>query len=250
MSKISRLLTLTKLFTPTAPWKIFWKIYRRGRQAAISFLLLFSFGIILALILPAHAEDSPSPEKLTQQGKDLYATGQLDQAIETWQQAAAAYTTEGNQRGSRDSYLNAATAQQALGLYSRSCESLLSAFNITQKTSCNQIIEDAQLIEPQLGEIKPLSAAAKSKLLPAIAAINQQPEEQDKVQGLLRFGDYLRASGYPRVANQVLELSLASSEKLADPQQKLPLYSVWVMLNERSPYKSKINSRLKPPCWM
>jgi CHAT domain-containing protein len=225
MSKLSRL--FTKLFTAIVPLKVIQGICHRGRQTAISFLLLVSFGIALALslalILPAHSEDSPdspSPVKLSQQGKNLYAAGRLDQAIETWQQAAAAYTAVGNQQGSRDSYLNAATAQQALGLYSRSCESLLSAFEITQKTSCEQIIEDAQLIEPQLGQIKPLSAAAKSKLLPAIAAINQQPEEQDKVQGLLRFGDYLRASGYPRVASQALELSLVSSEKLADPQQK------------------------------
>lgn len=121
---------------------------------------------------------------MTQQGKDYYSAGKLDQAIETWQQAAAAYTAAGNDRGSRDSYLNTATAQQALGLYDRSCDSLLSAFKITDN-SCNQIIEDVQIIEPQLDGIKTLNQKAKSKLLPAIAAINQQPEEQDKVQGLL-----------------------------------------------------------------
>ena len=209
MSKISQLLSD----------KIQVKIFNRGRQTAVSWVLLVSLGIILALVLPTHAEDTPSPVKLTQQGRDYYSAGKLDQAIETWQQAAAAYTAAGNDRGSRDSYLNTATAQQALGLYDRSCDSLLSAFKITDN-SCNQIIEDVQIIEPQLDGIKTLTPVAKSKLLPAIAAINQQPEEQDKVQGLLRFGDYLRASGYPRVANQALELALASSQKLADPQSK------------------------------
>ncbi|MEY2832776.1 MAG: hypothetical protein RLZZ574_2034, partial [Cyanobacteriota bacterium] len=209
MSKISQLLSN----------KIQVKIFNRGRQTAVSWVLLVSLGIILALVLPTHAEDTPSPVKLNQQGRNYYSAGKLDQAIETWQQAAAAYTAAGNDRGSRDSYLNTATAQQALGLYDRSCDSLLSAFKITDN-SCNQIIEDVQIIEPQLDGIKTLNQKAKSKLLPAIAAINQQPEEQDKVQGLLRFGDYLRASGYPRVANQALELALASSQKLADPQSK------------------------------
>lgn len=203
--------------------KIKFKILNRGRQTVISLMLLVSIGITLAIIptimFPAHSEDTPSPVKLTQQGRDYYNAGKLERAIETWQQAAAAYTEAGNDQGSRDSYLNTATAQQALGLYDRSCDSLLSAFKITDN-NCNQIIEDVQIIEPQLDGIKSLTPVAKSKLLPAIAAINQRPEEQDKVQGLLRFGDYLSASGYPRVANQALELGLASSEKLADPQSK------------------------------
>jgi CHAT domain-containing protein len=226
MSKIFRLLTklrlLTRLCIEQVSLKIF-QLFYRGRQTALSLMLLVGMGITLAVVLPVHSEDSPAPTKLAQQGKELYAAGRLDQAIATWQKAAVAYTAVGNNQGSRDSYLNAATAQQALGLYARSCDSLLSAFNITQATSCEEIIENAQVIEPQLDEAdrgEPLNPAVKSKLLPAIAAINQQPEELDKVQGLLRFGDFLRASGYPRVATQALELSLASSEKLDDPQQK------------------------------
>ncbi|MFM2312443.1 MAG: hypothetical protein RLZZ04_1719 [Cyanobacteriota bacterium] len=230
MSNISRLLSklltklrlLTRLCSELVPWRIFkiFQLLHWGRQTALSFVLLVGMGITLTVVLPVYSEDSPSPTKLTQQGKELYATGRLDQAIATWQKAAAAYTAVGNDQGSRDSYLNAATAQQALGLYARSCDSLLSAFNIPEKTSCEEIIENAQVIEPQLDGVEPLNPKAKSKLLPAIAAINQQPEEQDKVQGLLRFGDFLRASGYPRVATQALELSLASSEKLEDSQQK------------------------------
>jgi CHAT domain-containing protein len=208
---------ISQLFKHKVPFKIF-KIFKRGRQTTISWMLLLGIGITLALILPTHAENAQSPVKLTQQGQNYYNAGRLDQAIAKWQQAAAAYTAAGNEQDSRNSYLNAATAQQALGLYDRSCDSLLSAFKITNN-SCNQIIEAAQIIESQLEGIESLNQDAKSKLLPAIAVINQQPEP-DKIQGLLRFGDYLSASGYPRVANQALELSLTSSEKLADPQQK------------------------------
>ena len=190
----------------------------RGLRTVPSWILLFSLGIILAVV-PVQAQQTPSAGGLAQQGQQLYAAGQLDRAIETWEQAAAAYEEAGNPEGSRDSYLNVATAQQALGLYDQSCASLFSAFDIDQ-SSCASVIEDAQFIEPQLENNVPISEEAQKKLLPGIAIINQQPDETDKVQGLLRFGDYLRASGYPRVANQALELSLASANELDDPNQK------------------------------
>ena len=190
----------------------------RGRQTVLSWIFLVGMGIAIAVV-PVQAQQPPSPVGLAQKGQQLYAAGQLDRAIETWQQAAAAYEESGNQDGSRDSYLNVATAQQALGLYDQSCDSLFSAFNIDQ-TNCARVIEDAQAIEPQLENSVPISEEAESKLLPGIAAINQQPDETDKVQGLLRFGDYLRASGYPRVANQALELSLVSANELDDDSQK------------------------------
>lgn len=199
----------------------------RGRQTAVSLILLGGIGLTLAITLPAHSQNTRSPVKLTQQGRNYYAAGQLDQAIETWQQAAAAYEEIDDDAGSRESYLNTATAQQALGLYNRSCDSLLSAFDLADRISCSQIIEDAQIIESQLEQNAPLDQEAQSKLLPGIAAIEAQPNKLDKVQGLLRFGDYLRASGYPRVANQALELGLLSTQELGDaPQQTAALLSL------------------------
>ena len=189
-----------------------------GRQTVLSWILLVGMGIALAVV-PVHAQKPPSPAELAQKGQQLYAAGKLDRAIETWQEAAAAYSEAGNQEGSRDSYLNVATAQQALGLHDKSCTSLFSAFNIDQ-ISCARVIEDAQTIEPLLENSESINKEAERKLLPGIAAINKQLDETDKVQGLLRFGDYLRASGYPRVANQALELSLANANKLNDPSQK------------------------------
>ncbi|MEM8675847.1 MAG: CHAT domain-containing protein [Cyanobacteria bacterium P01_G01_bin.67] len=163
---------------------------------------------------------SIQPANLAQQGKQYYEAGKLDQAIETWQQATVAYGDAGNEAGKRESFLNMATAEQALGLYEQSCDSLLEAFNLAGKTNCSLIIEEAQVVEPQLSGIVPKTKAAEARLLPAVEAINQQPDERDKIQGLLRFGDYLRASGYPRVANKALELSLDSTEKLNNPGQK------------------------------
>lgn len=196
----------------------------RGRQTAMSFMLLVSIGICLAVSLPVNSQEdleaAIGPANLAQQGKAYYEAGKLDLAIETWSETTAAYKAADNPAGMRESYLNMATAQQALGLYEQSCGSLIEAFELEGKTSCSQIIEEAQLIEPQLEGIVPLTQEAKSKLLPAVAAINEQPDERDKVQGLLRFGDYLRASGYPRVAKKALELSLVSTDRIDNLNQK------------------------------
>lgn len=206
---------ISKLFNNWVKVKL--GLWRRGRQSTLSLVFLVGVGITLALAIPVYSQQPRAAAQYAQQGQTYYASGKLDQAIETWQQAAIAYKASGNEQRSRESYLNIATAQQTLGLYDRSCESLLSAFAITEQTSCSQIIADAQTIEPQLEGLVPISKEAEAKLLPAVAAIENQPDERDKVQGLLRFGDYLRASGYPKVANQALELSLASAENLAEP---------------------------------
>ncbi|MEO1801824.1 MAG: hypothetical protein AAFR62_15590, partial [Cyanobacteria bacterium J06629_2] len=206
---------ISKLFNNWVKVKL--GLWRRGRQSTLSLVFLVGVGITLALAIPVYSQQPLAAAQYAQQGQTYYASGKLDQAIETWQQAAIAYKASGNEQRSRESYLNIATAQQTLGLYDRSCESLLSAFAITEQTSCSQIIADAQTIEPQLEGLVPISKEAEAKLLPAVAAIENQPDERDKVQGLLRFGDYLRASGYPKVANQALELSLASAENLAEP---------------------------------
>ncbi len=196
----------------------------RGRQTALSFMLLVSIGITLAVSLPvlsqADSKVAIQPANLAQEGQAYYEAGKLDLAIETWQQTTTAYKEAGNLAGMRESYLNMATAQQALGLYEQSCGSLLEAFELQGKTSCSQIIEEAQEIEPQLSGVVPKTKAAEARLLPAVSAINKQPDEIDKIQGLLRFGDYLRASGYPRVATKALELSLLSSDKMNNLNQK------------------------------
>ena len=196
----------------------------RGRQTALSFMLLVSIGITLAVSLPvlsqADSKVAIQPANLAQEGQAYYEAGKLDLAIETWQQTTTAYKEAGNLAGMRESYLNMATAQQALGLYEQSCGSLLEAFELQGKTSCSQIIEEAQEIEPQLSGVVPKTKAAEARLLPAVSAINKQPDEIDKIQGLLRFGDYLRASGYPRVATKALELSLQSSDKMNNLNQK------------------------------
>ena len=194
----------------------------RGRKTTLGFIVLVSIGVSLAVSLPVLSQDvlGVEPIQLAQKGKEYYEAGKLDKAIKTWRQATAAYEAAGNEDGSRESYLNTATAQQALGLYPQSCASILGAFNLTDKTDCNKLIEQAQAIEPQLSGIVPLSEQAEGKLLPDLSDIEQYPNTPGKVIGLLRFGDYLRESGYPRVATKALELGLDSTDKMSSSTQK------------------------------
>lgn len=156
------------------------KLPFRSRQTTLSFILLVSIGLTLAVSFPVLSQDQASdqtkmsiqPANLAQQGKQYYEAGKLDQAIETWQQATVAYGDAGNEAGKRESFLNMATAEQALGLYEQSCDSLLEAFNLAGKTNCSLIIEEAQVVEPQLSGIVPKTKAAEARLLPAVEAIN------------------------------------------------------------------------------
>ncbi|MEM8828733.1 MAG: CHAT domain-containing protein [Cyanobacteria bacterium P01_G01_bin.19] len=189
----------------------------------VSFIALMTVSLTLAIAFPAISQDLPAevePMQLAQKGREYYEAGKLNQAIQTWRQATAAYEAVGNDEGSQESYLNTATAQQALGLYAQSCESILGAFNLIDKTDCNSLIEQAHVIEPQLDGIIPLTEAAEVQLLPDLSGIENYPDTPEKVIGLLRFGDYLRESGYPRVATKALELGLDSTEKIPDSTKK------------------------------
>lgn len=191
-------------------------------KTAVGFVVLVSLSMITAITLPAMSQDvgEAPPQKLAQKGKEYYEAGKLARAISAWQKATVAYQENDNLDGSRESYLNTATAQQALGLYPQSCDSLLGAFDLTNKTSCSRIIEQAQNIEPQLEGIVPMTKEAEAKFLPDVSAIEQYPDSVNKVTGLLRFGDYLRESGYPRVATKALEMGLETTKKLDDPLQE------------------------------
>jgi len=218
-TSISKLLASARdWLTKTIPWL---NTFFRGRQTTASFLILVSIGIATVVALPAMSEDTVQPPlKLAQQGKKYYEAGKLDKAIQTWQKATEAYQAAGNNDGSRESYLNTATAQQALGLYPQSCDSILGAFELQDKTDCNILLEQAQVIEPQLGGVVPLSQEVESEILPDISDIEKYPDTPGKVIGLLRFGDYLRESGYPRVATKALELGLSTTDNLQDANQK------------------------------
>ena len=190
-------------------------------KKATVFILFVSIGLVGTFSLPAISQPQAKaqPIKLAQQGKDFYEAGQLDQAIQTWQQAAIAYREAGDLKSSRENAINTATAQQALGLYPQSCQSLLQAFNLADNINCTEILEQAQKVEPELDGTLPPTIDSKSKFVPAINRVMELPSSSNKATGLLRMGDYLKASGYPRVAIRTLELSLKTANDIDDSTQ-------------------------------
>ncbi|MGF1542354.1 MAG: CHAT domain-containing protein [Pleurocapsa sp.] len=192
-------------------------------KKAIVFILFASLSLVGTLGLPAISQPEPKTQsiKLAQQGKDFYEAGKLDQAIKTWQQASLAYREAGDLKSSSENAINTATAQQALGLYPQSCESLLQAFNVTDSVKCSEILEQAQQVEPRLdGTLPPnQESESKDKFVPAINKVMQLPSSANKATGLLRMGDYLKVSGYPRAAIRTLELSLETANEINDSTQ-------------------------------
>jgi CHAT domain-containing protein len=181
-------------------------------------------GLISTLCLPVlslESEPNLSPLQLTQRGQEFYEAGQLDRAVETWQQAADAYSAAGDNQGKTESLINTATVQQALGLYPQSCQSVLEAFEV-EKLTCTQLQEEAEPLERQLSSFTPANTQPEpqKQFMTILGPIANQSNSLNKTTGLLRLGDYFRATGYPEVAEEVLSLSLETAESLDLSEEK------------------------------
>ncbi|HHP7230362.1 MAG TPA: CHAT domain-containing protein [Xenococcaceae cyanobacterium] len=181
-------------------------------------LLLTGFGLIWALGIPALSAQTP-PQNLAQEGQTLYEAGKLDRAIEVWQDAANAYATQGNSEGKIASLLNTATAQQGLGLYTQSCETIFQAYSL-ENPDCLDLLAQSQTWESQLQSNSITTTEFQAEINQAIAPILQQPVAANKAIALLRLGDFLREKAHLKVATTVLEASQATSQQLNDLDQE------------------------------
>lgn len=113
-------------------------------------------------------------QALNTQGRLQLAMGKIETAIESWQQAAEVYQQTGDEIGTLGSQINQAQALQSLGLYRRS-----------------------------------------HKLLEQISTkITEQPDSRLKIAGLRSLGIALQVTGNLDYGQDVLEQSLAISQKL------------------------------------
>ncbi len=113
------------------------------------------------------------------QGRLQLATGKIEAAIVSWKQAAEAYQKAGDDIGTLGSQINQAQALQSLGLYRRS-----------------------------------------QKLLIEIASqLQEKPDSRLKISGLRTLGIALQVSGNLNDAQEILQESLAISEKLNLPEE-------------------------------
>lgn len=125
------------------------------------------------------------------QGRIQFSVGQVEQALKTWQQAAATYAQMGNQDGKRQSQINQAQALQSMGFYTRACKTLLNTLGIEN--------QDCQISNEQL------------------QALKAQPDTLTKTVALRTLGDVLQLVGDLQQSENVLKLSLQVAEGLQSP---------------------------------
>ncbi|MBD2018995.1 CHAT domain-containing protein [Leptolyngbya sp. FACHB-36] len=125
-------------------------------------------------------------QALTTQGSLQLAQGQTEQAVATWQQAAAAYQRIEDGAGVIRSLINQAQALQAAGLTRRA--------------------------ETQLEQVS--------------QRLDRQPDTALKAAGLINFGDALRLAGKLTQSQQVLQQGLAIAEKAQSGEVAAALLSL------------------------
>ncbi len=116
---------------------------------------------------------------LNTQGSLQLAMGQPEVAIETWQQAAAAYEKAGDLQGMWGAEINQAEALQAMGLYRR----------------------------------------AQTLLMQIQSNLQTQPDSLLKATGLRSLGMLMQATGEFQLAQTVLEQSLAITQAIGQPAE-------------------------------
>lgn len=125
------------------------------------------------------------------QGRFQFSVGQVEQALKTWQQAAATYAQTGNQDGRRQSQINQAQALQSMGFYTRACKTLLNTLGIEN--------QDCQISNEQL------------------QTLQAQPDTLTKTVALRTLGDVLQLVGDLQQSEKVLKLSLQVAQGLQSP---------------------------------
>jgi CHAT domain-containing protein len=150
-------------------------------------IMMLSAWLAIAVHLPAQSQADGLGISL--QAQQFYQAGQLSAAAIAWQEAAAAFATQGDLVGKSKSLINQSQALQDLGLYPRACTSLLQAFNL----------EDPQCEYSQ------------------IESLIQTLEQQDKITiyqgiGLRSLGSILQQKGMLSQAEKLLQFSVTATQ--------------------------------------
>ncbi|WP_017718103.1 CHAT domain-containing protein [Kamptonema formosum] len=146
--------------------------WEEAKSAVASSLKLLQAGA------PGSATAVQRARALNTQGSLQLATGQPEQALASWQQAADAYRQVGDRAGAASATINQAQALQALGQYRRALRAL-------------ELV--SQTLEPQ-------------------------PDSPLKAAGLRSLGDALRLTGDLKRSQQVLQQSLDIAQRLLSKQ--------------------------------
>jgi CHAT domain-containing protein len=156
-------------------------------------LLTVTLSACLAVAIHLPVQSQPDGLGLSLQAQQLYQTGQLAPAALAWQQAAAAFATQGDRLGKTKSLINQSQILQDLGLYPRACTSLLEALNLEDTQCNNDQIE--QLIQT-------LKQQSKITLVEGI--------------GLRSLGSILQKKGMLSLAQTIIQLSATATDNSSE----------------------------------
>ncbi|HAX90259.1 MAG TPA: CHAT domain-containing protein [Cyanobacteria bacterium UBA11370] len=149
--------------------------------------------------------------ELAIQAQQFYESGEFEEAVNLWQQAADSYTQEGNQKGITESLINKAEALQTLGIYPRACNTLLQIFRIDE-LDCKALIED------------------KTQQDYLITTLENYPDSVTKSIGLRSLGDVLQRLDDDKnlkLSENLLTLSLKVAQELQSaPNESAALLSL------------------------
>ena len=178
-------------------------IFSQIQRRIVTIICCTVLGLILAFQLPVRSQGGQTNAlQLALQGQQLYNAGQLDQAVESWQQAAEAYQAQGDRQGFFRSSISQAQALQDLGLYPKACNTLLRAFEVEQ----------------------PNCSPEQLKQLVASLSSNLDSLNHDYAIGLRSLGNVLHRRGILEQAEKIVRLSLAITKN--DPESSSTLLSL------------------------
>ena len=155
------------------------------------FFLALWVGLMASLSFPvlSQVKQGVKPLEAALNAEKYYNAGDFDQAIQLWQEAADAYTAEGDQEGRLKSLINQSQALQDLGLYQQACQRLVDTFTGDNRDCTPESVQ--QLVD---------TLAARPNKISSTEAI-----------GLRSLGDVLRRRGMLPESQAILKLSLSGN---------------------------------------
>ncbi len=160
---------------------------------------------------------------LGQQGREFYAAGRFNDAVEVWQLAAKAFQAKDNTLGYAQALNYLAMSHQQLGSYSEAKEAIASSLKLLQNQGSSKerlkLLAQALNIQGQLQLAQGQSSQAVTTWQRAHATYTQVSDETGIIGSLLNQAQALQASGLYRRA----VLTLNSVNQTLQKQPDSPL---------------------------
>lgn len=135
---------------------------------------------------------------LNTHGRLELALGQAETALKTWQLATKFYEQVGDKTGVTGSLINQAQAMEVLGLYRRTCQTLLNALKLDNTCDLSD----------------------NGRLETVLQSFEQQPDAQLKVLGFRSLGNILRLMGDLDNSQQLLRKSWTIVQQIQSPYEE------------------------------